>query len=168
MLVYHFRSMALRLQVDVYFRQEENQRAKYTRTRGTRKPGDRYSNFRRTSRVTCPLVRVHVFSRSFGLSPKLKGTCNVSGFMPGESIQSVPVIFILTRLEMTSEMFLLFHIFGGHVFFGLFLFCFLFCCLLFFFSARTSETVFMRNIWILCIGIRIRIQVWNTKVTANM
>mgnify|MGYP000509553754 CR=1 FL=1 len=116
--------MALRLQVDVYFRQEENQRAKYTRTRGTRKPRDRYSNFRRSSRVTCPLARVHVFSRSFGLSPKLKGTCNVSGFMPGESIQSVPVIFILTRLEMTSIMFLLFLILGGHVFFGLFLFCF--------------------------------------------
>ena len=154
--------MALRLPVDVYFRQEENQRAKYTRTRGTRKPRDRYSNFRR------PLARVHVFSRSFGISPKLKGTCNVSGFMPGESIQSVPVIFILTSLEMTSEMFLLFHILGGHVFFW-FVFVLFFVLLFFvFFSARTSETVFMRNIWILCIGIRIRIQVWNTKVTANM
>lgn len=49
-------------------------------------------------------------------------------------------------------------------------FCFVFCFVVycFFFAARTSETVFMRNIWILCIGIRIRIQVWNTKVTANM
>ena len=75
-------------------------------------------------------MRVHLFSRSFALSPKLKGTCNVSGFMPGESIQSVPVIFILTRREMTSIMLLLFHILGGRVFF-----CFvfvLFCCCFFF------------------------------------
>ena len=105
------------------------------RTRGTRKPLDRYSNFRRSSRVTCSLARVHVFSRSFGISPKLKGTC----FMSGESIQSVPVIFILTSLEMTSGMFLVFHILGGHVFFGLFLFCFLFCCLLFFFFGKNKR-----------------------------
>ena len=131
--------MALILQLAVYFRQEENQRAKYTRTHGTRKPRDRYSNSRRSSRVTCPLVRVHAFSRSFGLSPKLKGTCNVSGFMPDESVQSVPVIFILTKLEMTSIMFLLFHILGGHVFFGLFLFCFLFCFVLFCFFFQREQ-----------------------------